>query len=84
MVRFVLEYASTIWDPYLRKDCDQLDVITPKWRRFDVITTLLLRHVFSGKMDKTPLVLSLSQFYQGHFQTRQRHLSSLNLRQIRL
>ena len=24
------------------------DVITSKWRRVDVITTLLLRHVFSG------------------------------------
>ena len=26
------------------------DVFTSKWRRFDIITTLLLRHVFRGKL----------------------------------
>ena len=26
------------------------DVITSKWRRFEPITTLLLRHVFGGKL----------------------------------
>ena len=39
----------------------KLDVITSKWRRFDVITTLLLHHVFRGQ-SLGPLALA----HPGH------------------
>lgn len=34
MVRSVLEYAAPIWDPYLRKDCDQLERVQRRAARF--------------------------------------------------
>ena len=34
MVRSVLEYASPIWDPHLRKDCDQLERVQRRAARF--------------------------------------------------
>ena len=34
MVCSVLEYASPIWDPYLRRDCDQLEWVQRRAARF--------------------------------------------------
>jgi hypothetical protein len=34
MVRSVLEYGDTVWNPYLKKDCDQLDKVQRRAARF--------------------------------------------------
>ena len=54
-----IRHITQLWRRYYVKR-RHFDVVTSKWRRFDVISTLLLRHVFSGFWSVTSLTMGQS------------------------
>ena len=48
MVRSALEYASPIWDPYLHRDCDQLERVQPDSHVVTIAAELMLLKCWPG------------------------------------